>query len=132
MSGIPQSAEHRRCKIAYDNAWKQRSVAWAKYYEVINEEMERARTIIQFVNPANVGNARVVLPPREELPTHITQELYEMAEKLKKKYDCPICLDMVTKETIKITFCGHIYCDTCLTALKATTNPVCGICRRKL
>ena len=48
-----------------------------------------------------------------ELPKHITLELFEMAQQLNKEYSCPICVDLTDKETIHITWCGHVMCKEC-------------------
>ena len=110
-----------------DNSKRQKSFAWAKYYEQMANDAAQAGVIIRFVNPQN--------QPRENLPKHITDEMADMATQLRRQFTCPICLDIVSKETIAITWCGHIYCKECLEALKTRGEPEnrkCGICRRKL
>lgn len=108
------------------NMTKQRGVAWAKYYEVMRNDATNANIIITMLGvPHN--------PPKEtELPPHITQEFYEMACELRRKFECPCCLEIVNKDNIKITTCGHIYDDACLTLMKAQDDPKCAMCRRKI
>lgn len=109
-----------------DSAKKQRSFAWAKYYSQMEAEATNANIIINMIEiPHNP-------PQQRELPPHITQEFYEMACELRRKYECPCCLEMVNKDTIKITNCGHIYDEACLNILKAQADPKCAVCRRKL
>jgi len=67
-----------------------------------------------------------------DIPTHITDEMYEMACELRKQYACPCCLEQVNKETIKITYCGHIYCKSCLDTLKSEVDSKCSVCRKSL
>ena len=109
-----------------NSAKKQKSFAWAKYYEQMGEYATNANVIINMVQmPHNP-------PPITEFPPHITQEFYDMACALRKKFECPCCMEMVTKENIKITTCGHIYDSVCLNILKEQVNPKCAVCRRKI
>jgi hypothetical protein len=67
------------------------------------------------------------------LPTHITTEFMEMAEKLNKEHSCPICMELVSSQTIHITWCGHILCKGCMEALPATNGKkLCPICRKDI
>lgn len=65
------------------------------------------------------------------IPQHIKDEFIEMADALKKQWECPICMDFITSDKLEITPCGHKYCKDCLTQLKAT-KPECAVCRREL
>lgn len=129
MAFIPNTEAHRGCRQSVERVNKQRAFAWAKYYEQISGEAGRALVIVNYANVAQ-GNQAGVRP--ENIPTHITNELYDMACELRKKFECPVCLEQVNKETIQITFCGHIYCKGCLTEVKALEDPKCSICRKKL
>ena len=91
------------------------------------DEAENARVIIQYVNvPTGAAAAPAFLPP------HITQEFYEMAVQLRRKFECPVCLEVVSKDTIQITHCGHVYCKNCIEIVKALADPKCAVCRRKI
>jgi len=109
-----------------DSAKKQRAFAWAKYYNQMADEAENANIIVNMVQIPHDP------PATREMPPHITQEFYEMACALRKKYECPCCLELVNKNTIKITFCGHIYDATCLNILKSQADPKCAVCRKKI
>jgi hypothetical protein len=112
---------HFHCK-------KQKSFAWAKYYDSIYNRMRDA-TIILNIAPITLNNQGEVTP-KELLPSHITQEFYDMAVELKKTFSCPVCLELVNKDNIQITFCGHIYCNDCLTTLKNMPKSKCAVCRK--
>jgi hypothetical protein len=115
---------HSSCRRA-------KSYAWAKYYEAMTRRANEAVRIIRFLpvpRPPRNGEA----PPPADIPPHITQEFYDMAVALRKEFNCPICFDMVTGETIKITTCGHIYCSTCLATLRTQQEPKCAVCRRSV
>ena len=112
----------------YENVDRQRKKAWAMYYNEMGNRADAAVEIINMVGTRENG----ILPPKENLPSHITTAFYDMATKLNETFTCPICLDLVNKETISITFCGHIYCKECLLEIKAKEEPKCAICRKKL
>lgn len=101
---------------------KNRKLAWAKYYQEIERRHATAKLVIQAIDHVD----------RNNLPQHITIDFYEMAEAMKKEFECPICLTMPTKENFKITRCGHIYCQPCLTELKKQTPTKCCICRETI
>lgn len=108
---------HRNCK-------KRVAYAWAQYYSALNE---------QFVNYVPVRNVYRNINKNEPLPAHITKEFMEMAEELRKKYTCPICIDDVEIGNVEITGCGHFYCIPCLQQLKGSSrDAVCAVCRREL
>lgn len=66
------------------------------------------------------------------IPDHISNEIKELYDLVKKEVSCPICLDVIPTKDIKFTSCGHKYCDECLKKLKTMPNRKCAICRRKI
>ena len=107
---------------------KGKAFAWAKYYESMATRATQAYVIL---HQAGLPTSHAV-PVPTECPAHIAREFWEMANQLHREFSCPICMDVVSGTTIKITSCGHIYCDACLTTLKAQHDPKCAVCRRKL
>jgi hypothetical protein len=107
---------------------KGKAFAWAKYYEAMRHQADNAVVVVRQIPMTNNRGTITV----DAIPTHFTSEFVEMAMELRKEFSCPICYDMVNGETIDITCCGHIYCKTCMTALKAQADPKCAICRKKL
>jgi transcription elongation factor Elf1 len=115
-------------------ARKQKAFAWAKYYEAVNQAHTQA--VVQYVTLTTTATDVAV-------PAHIKTTLKEMADQLKKKFECPICLEMIESEQLEITNCGHYYCKGCLTAHKAAERATqthvapdrqkwsCATCRRK-
>lgn len=110
-------------KNQYDNMDKRRKIAWAKYYQLEAENATHATIIVSSIGRNTDGRLN-------SMPTHITQEFYDMAVSLNKKYTCPICIDMVDKNTIDITYCGHIFHKDCLKESKKHKNE-CPTCRQK-
>jgi late competence protein required for DNA uptake (superfamily II DNA/RNA helicase) len=109
-------------------AWarKQKSYAWAKFYEAQNQGLEQ-----------DWGVVRVVERTSDEMPEHIKAEFKAMAVSLKKKWECPVCLDMIDHGDLEITNCGHFYCKPCLASWKKTCKDrgdakwKCGMCNRQ-
>ena len=62
-----------------------------------------------------------------------TQQLVQkdLMIELKKKIECPICLDIIDPENLGISKCGHKYCKGCLDKQIETTNK-CAMCRKTL
>ena len=51
--------------------------------------------------------------------------------------DCPICLDKIKEEDIGITYCGHIFCYTCISTIirenkSSDSHSKCPNCQNKL
>ena len=99
---------------------KQTCFAWAKYYEA---EANRLRGDIAVYNNLNQ------LPP--ETPEFVLTQIKDLMVELKKKIECPICLDIIEPTELGITKCGHKYCKSCLDRLK-TTSKKCAVCRKTL
>lgn len=112
-------------KLVY--AKKQKAFAWAKYYETVNERLEADHQNYRTFN--RVAEDRTI-------PEHIKTEMKTMAEELKKKWECPVCLDMIDNKDLEITNCGHFYCKGCLGSWKKTCKDrgdakwKCGVCNR--
>ena len=108
-------------------ARRQRAFAWAKYYETTNATLVNDRAVFTRVE-------RVI---ESEMPEHIKSELKTMATQLRKKWECPICLDTIEDNDLEITSCGHFYCKACLLqhveSEKGRGKPKweCCVCRRK-
>jgi len=103
---------------------KKTRFAWAKYYELLRETHDRETTQYSTYT-------RYIT---EDLPTHIKNEFKEMADILKKKWECPVCLDMIEPKDLDITNCGHFYCKGCLESLKSSTQGnkyQCAVCRKE-
>jgi len=103
-------------------AWSKRqtSFAWAKYYESCR---------LQLVGDIEAYNQIEQLPP--ETPDFVLQQLKDFHIALKKKIECPICLETIDPDKLEITKCGHKYCDECLNRLKTSTKQ-CAVCRKKI
>jgi len=107
---------------------KRCSYAWAKYYEAIHERLHDDH--IQYVVVNRVAEDK-------EIPNHIKEEMKEMAKALKKKWECPVCMEMIAEDALEITNCGHYYCKPCLEQWKTASKNrgddkwKCCMCNRK-
>lgn len=104
---------------------KKTSFAWAKYYEARGEQADNAGVVIQMIVNNGIVRNNGVLERPTTLPPHITSEFLEMAEKLNKEHSCPICFELVSSQTIHITWCGHILCKGCYGSLPEKKCPIC-------
>lgn len=108
---------NKRCKFA-----------WAKFYSTQDEARQDALA-------QHTALTRVV--SEDAIPTHIKKELKQMAKTLKKKWECPICMEFIQDGALKITNCGHFYCAPCLKRLQDTAQEAdqakwsCAVCRRR-
>lgn len=122
----PVTIESLTAKLNYAN--KKTKFAWAKYYETIRSEIEAAHTHYNVIT-------RTVTD--DSIPEHIKGELRTMSAELRKKWECPICMEFIETEALEITNCGHFYCKTCLDGVKAHAREhseekwSCAVCRRK-
>lgn len=108
---------------------KQKAFAWAMYFAKVAEEVSIAQLVVRMVGERQ--NGELVRP--DVMPSHISDELWEMANKLNKTYTCPICYDLTNKETFHLTWCGHILCKDCynhMTTRSAPEKPKCPMCRK--
>lgn len=123
----PQAQPQRMTQV--ESLIRQKKFAWAKVYETMGEEADRTVIIINHLFQRQDGE--IVRP--QVFPPHISNELFEMAEQLNKKYTCPICFELTTKETFTLTSCGHIICKGCRDELKENTpsgaDIKCPTCR---
>ncbi len=123
---MSSSVETLNRKLIYAN--KRTAYAWARYYEVVNLDLHEAH---------DTYNAYTRVVSEETLPEHIKNEIKEMATTLKKKWECPICMNMIADGELEITNCGHFYCKGCLANLKQSEKKSnkdkwsCAVCRRK-
>ena len=113
---------------------RQRGFAWSKYYKVLAEKHDMEIRVWALMNElhrreerpdaASSSNDREAV---STIPGHLTKEVEDMMSELKKSVACPVCLEPIAKGKLKITGCGHKYCETCLKKLDK-----CAICRRKI
>ena len=101
-------------------AWakKQTSFAWAKFYEAENNQ--HLEDMVQFKKIE-------VFTEVEDIPLHVVAELKSMMKQLKKKIECPICLEVIEVDDMKLAGCGHKYCSHCFEKIDK-----CAVCRKKI
>ena len=97
---------------------KQRAYAWAKFYEQFNNTHNR-----EFMN---YSQNLSILEYSDELPIHLIHEIESLNKELRISIECSICLDIIALGKLKISICGHKYCNDCFPKLDK-----CAICRRQ-
>lgn len=98
---------------------KQTAYAWAKYYQELRESHERVLDLYEYHTK--------MMETEKELPRHIVTDFENMCAELKKDIVCPICFDVIEKGNLKITGCGHKYCNECFDKIET-----CAVCRKKI
>lgn len=106
------------------SAKKRAKFAWSQIYRLHGQNAVMARMLANFFPRENGALQRPA-----EFPAHITEQLWDMANRLNETYTCPVCLDLTTKDTFHLTVCGHILCKDCRLGLR---YPECPLCRTKL
>jgi len=96
---------------------KQTSYAWAQYFSEVNKNHEQ--TLHQY----NITKEVVEV---DNIPLHILSEYKDMMSKLKSQLECPICMELIDADKLKISMCGHKYCKSCYDKLDS-----CAICRKE-
>ena len=107
---------------------ERRKFAWRMYYNAVRRENTNDHKQYQKIEKILT----------EVIPTHIKNELKEMALALKTRWECPVCKEFITEETgLEIFNCGHWYCKKCLDVVKEDMKKQgkneweCGVCRKK-
>jgi len=62
-----------------------------------------------------------------QFPKHILNDYIELHQLVGRDITCPVCLDGITKDSAKISKCGHIYCSGCFPRILESKK--CGVCR---
>jgi len=120
------TVESLTLKLTY--AKKQKAYAWAKYYDQVTNALHEDHGHYHQYH-------RVV--SEDAIPQHIKNEMMEMAKTLRKKWECPICMEMIEDGNLEISNCGHYYCKPCLVAHQTHQKSQgkekweCAVCRRK-
>jgi len=115
---MPMTEAQMFNKINYQK--KQTAYAWAKYYQAETQQLVQNIVVYKKMDE---------LPP--ETPDFVLEQLRELMIELKKKIECPICMDIIDPENLGISKCGHKYCKGCLDKQIETTNK-CAMCRKTL
>lgn len=112
----------------------QRRSAWRKYYEQLEYQTDQIQILTDALQLAQYRNQTGQLTRPAVLPTHITNELWEMAEQLNRQFTCPVCFELTTKTTIHMAWCGHLTCKECYARLPVVegTKKSCPTCREKI
>jgi hypothetical protein len=98
---------------------------WRAYYVVCDELFDIGESLrisrkqnIELIKQIKEGNDNIDL---EFLKKQFV-ELYELAN---KNCECPVCFEILNKETIYVSSCGHLTCKSCYGSMDK-----CPICRK--
>ena len=51
-----------------------------------------------------------------------------MVKELNNKISCPICCEIIDPANLKLTNCGHKYCNDCFNKLEESGYTECSVC----
>ena len=110
---------------------KQKAFAWAKMYEMEAERFEERMASYNQLHEQLTDDAT------EDIPLHLMTVIRDLYEKAKEHVECSICLEVISKETLDITHCGHTFHKDCIKTLKDTAKAhgdtaKCPCCRKGL
>jgi len=108
----------------------QKKYAWCFYFNMRENFFDHIFTqeqqIQKIVDKMNDMDQSSIPPEFVELIADITNIAVKNQEFLK----CPICMNLLYKDTITSSKCGHLYCNNCYKQLLKTKK--CAICRKTL
>jgi len=61
----------------------------------------------------------------------LKSQFVEMYDLVKKNSECPVCMEVMTKDTLDIPYCGHLICKGCKETIK-TRDSKCPCCRKAI
>ena len=105
-----------------DNLNNQRKYAWAQYYQLLNRTHSDTYSAYQ-------TNTRLLETATETLPLFLLKEIRELHKKQRSQLECPVCMEIIELDGLKITSCGHKYCEKCYMDPRLEK---CAICRKKI
>lgn len=97
---------------------KRTKFAWSAYY--------RTEDKLHDANVKQYELQKKLLLIGDDLPIHLVSEIETLHAELQKQIQCPICMEVIQTGKLKITICGHKFCEDCF---KELDN--CAMCRRK-
>ena len=118
-------------KVSKSTIDKNRRLAWRKYFQaekkIYKERVLHYYRLIALEEELDKLYSHLDNQDNRTIPVHFKNQFKELLAASKKSVSCPICLNIIATEKLKVTNCGHLYCDTCLAQINK-----CAVCRRVL
>lgn len=95
---------------------------WRSYYVVCDEMWEMSALLHQ----SRTENRKIVSQIKEGVDVDLVflkKQFVELYEQANKSCECPVCFDLMNKETLNVSSCGHLTCKGCFE--KMTECPIC-------
>lgn len=114
----PQGGTKKVWKSKAQRLERSKKCAWARYYE---EERQHHMTLTALREC--VTNAQ----SSSHIPKHISDKYIELVVAYDKEMrECPICLEGIKFAGSRLTDCGHLFHEECISKLD-----ICPVCRGK-
>lgn len=102
---------------------------WKCFFTIRDQMVERADTY----HRSYVNHRMMIESIRNEEEVDIKflkQQFIEMYDLIKKNNECPVCMEVMTKENLDVPYCGHLICKGCKETIVGRDNK-CPCCRKK-
>ena len=108
---------------------KERCYAWGNYFGKCEEMM--TNDFKHYLQQKDLFNKLEEEEKKFKIPNMIKLEMKKLLDKSKSKIDCPICMEPIKVNKMKILMCGHKYCYDCIKeAIKIKKE--CPCCRKQI
>ena len=118
-------------KVSKSTIDKNRRLAWRKYFHVekntYKERVLHYHRLKALEDELDLLYLHLDNQDNRTIPVHFKNQFKELLADNRKSVSCPICLEIIETDKLKVTNCGHLYCDTCLAKIDK-----CAVCRKVL
>lgn len=109
--------------------WKQmegKAKAGWKSYFVVSEDLWAMSNILCKSRQENRQLMEQLKNGEDVNLEHLKRQFVELYEQANKSCECPVCFELMGKDTVNVSSCGHLTCKECYSKMTE-----CPICRKK-
>ncbi len=95
---------------------------WRAYYAVCEEMWEMSCML----HKSRTENKKLISQIKDGVDVDLDflkKQFVELYEQANKTCECPVCFELMSKETLNVSSCGHLTCKECFE--KMTDCPIC-------
>jgi hypothetical protein len=98
---------------------------WRCFY-LLSDDMWEMSEVLQKSRTENRALAKKIADGQEVDLAFLKQQFVELYEQANKQCECPVCFELLVKDTVNVGSCGHLTCKECYAKMTD-----CPICRKK-
>lgn len=95
---------------------------WRAYFAVCDDMYEMSDLLYR-QRKQNIELLKKIKDGEEVDITYLKSQFVELYEQANKQCECPVCFELLKKETLNVSSCGHLTCKDCFE--KMTDCPIC-------